>query len=102
TRKGWPSLSRKASAKNRATISFDPPGGKGTINRTGRSGQTGCARSCVAGEKSKAPKVKRREIFIIIGSFPALAVHKNATLGYEAMAIWRSLMQQFRLNAFKE
>jgi hypothetical protein len=56
----------------------------------------------VAGEKSKAPNVKRREIFIIIGSFPALAVRKNATLGYEEMATWRSLMQQFRLNAFKE
>jgi hypothetical protein len=44
------------------------------MSRTGRSGQAGCARICVAGSESKTPSVKRRVIFIIMGLFAVLAV----------------------------
>src|SRR6218665_825898 len=38
TTKGWPSTACRRSAMARATMSVAPPGGKGTISRTGRLG----------------------------------------------------------------
>ena len=67
TRKGWPSLSCNASASSRVTMSFDPPGGKGTTRRTGRSGQAACARAGKAMALASSP---RRVIRCILRFLP--------------------------------
>ncbi len=43
----------------RAMVSVEPPGGKGTISRTGRSGQAPCVRE-TAGADSPAAVNERR------------------------------------------
>src|SRR3954469_17153355 len=63
TTKGWPKRDCRRSASGRAMTSFDPPGGKGTTTRTGRVGQTACARA-MAGAASVPPSSRRRAIMV--------------------------------------
>src|SRR6218665_786981 len=98
TTKDWPSTACRRSAMARATMSVAPPGGKGTISRTGRVGEAGCvwpiagrlAAAWVPAARARAFSALRRDVwlgmFIIESPSCVASVHPCATVDVERMA----------------
>src|SRR6218665_3164916 len=98
TSQDWPSTACRRSAMARETMSVAPPGGKGTISRTGRLGEAGCvwpiagrlAAAWVPAARARAFSALRRDVwlgmFIIESPSCVASVHPCATVDVERMA----------------
>src|SRR6266849_2862593 len=64
TTTGWPTSSPTCAATGRAKMSFEPPGGNGTIHSMARDGRQSAAWSGPATVSSRPPSAVRRETFI--------------------------------------
>src|SRR5260370_11739434 len=64
TTTGWPSRSPTCAATGRAKMSFDPPGGNGTIQFRACAGQSAARSGPATPAASRPPSALRRETFI--------------------------------------